>query len=372
MVIFVGSDEHKDFVSKLVSEYETASGPRPGLFYYKKTRFKGFSVGNIKIGEHKITFPNDFIDSLDKDDDIVLVVRGEYGKWNSDAFFTEICQLTDTLKNAGPNMKGKKAKRLCIALPREGYVKQDHIFRDDEGNIIYGESLTSTMQRRIFKNLGADMLLTVYPHDFRLPGEGEGWIRTAADGNDISKMIIDSEEVEKEGNKIIQDWTNFAWAINPVKIVAEHFSENDIKIDVVVAPDRGSYPFSKFIADSMGAECAVIDSHRWRKDTNQITSDGIDYDVSGKSVLIPDDFILAGGKTRHAIDQVRKGNDKSKWPKEIHIAVIHGEMSGTAYESLMKRNVELYCSNSIKNPAEKLDITPILARRIHEKFIQGK
>ena len=298
---------------------------------------------------HKIVFPEEIIEELRKDDNVILVLRGKYKYWNSDSMFMESCQLVDTLKSGGPNMKGESAKRLCVVFPKEGYVKQDKIFKDDCEKTILGESLSVATQRKVLKSLGADLMISLYPHDFRLPEDGEGWIKTE-----------------------YQNWTNFVWAINPVKVIPEYFRKKNIHIDLVVAPDRGAYDFSEYIANKLGAECSYIDSHRSREDCNIVmTKNDLCKDLSGKSILIPDDWILAGGKTKNAIKFLKPEGQKEKWPKEIHIAVIHGEMNGNAYEELMERNIKLYYTNSVENPAGVIDVTIIMADRIKKLFLDG-
>ncbi len=364
MVIVIGSDEHKDFVSSVANKLDKSK-----VFFYHKTQFKGFSSGDIKIGEHKISFPEKLTEELKKDDKVVLIVRGKHSKWNSDALFLEMCQLVDTLKNGGPNMKEAKAKRLCLVLPREGYGKQDHMFRGEDGNVTYGESFTSVMQRRILKNLGTDLMITVYPHDFRPEDDREGWIKTACSKKDPSKVLLGNAEIRDKDVRIIQDWTDFAWSVNPVSIISDFFRKKNIKIDSVVAADKSAYGFSKFVAGELGVECILIESHRSRDDTTKITCETEpNLKLKGKSVLLPDDMILTGSKIFHAIDCLR--SEENDCPKEIHIAVIHGEMTGNTYEKLLERDVKVYCSNSIANPVEFMDMTPVLAERINRLFLR--
>ena len=344
MAIVIGSDEHKDFVSSIAKNIEGSK-----VFFYKKTQFRGYSSGGIWIGEHKISFPEELIKEMQKDDDVILVIRGKYKYWNSDSMFMEVCQLVDTLKSSGPNMKGVKAGRLCLVLPKEGYVKQDKIFKDDKGEKVFGKSLSIATHRKVLKKLGTDIIISLYPHDFRLPDDKEDWIKTD-----------------------YQNWKEFAWAVNPVKLIPDYFRKNNIAIDIVVAPDKSAYDFSKYIADSIGADCLCIDSHRSREDCGIVTSkNALHRDLSGKFVLIPDDWILAGGKTKNAIKFVRPKGHKDKWPKEIHIAVIHGEMNGNAYDELMEKDIKLYCTNSVENPAGIIDVTDILADRIKKLFLDG-
>ena len=365
MTIVIGSDGHKDFVSSVAKNLDDSK-----VFFYHKTQFKGYSSGDVRIGEHKISFPEELVEELKTDGNVILIVRGKYSKWNSDALFLEMCQLVDTLKSGGPNMKGVKAERLCLVLPREGYGKQDHMFRGEDGNIIYGESLTSSMQRRILKSLGTDLIITVYPHDFRPEGDREGWIKTACSKENPSELLLGNEEIGNREVSIIQDWTGFAWSVTPVKIISDFVKRKNIRIDAVISADKSAYSFSKFIADKLGVECILIESHRSREDATKITCNNeINAKLKGKSVLLPDDMILTGSKIFHAINCLR--SDENNSPEEIHIAEIHGEFTGDTYEKLIEKNVKVYCSNTIQNPAEVMDITEILAERINRLFLDG-
>ena len=351
MVIVIGSGLHEGFAEK-ITEHLKQRGKNAEMFLYELTEFKGFSAGGINIGERKIRFPEKLIDALERDDEAILVVRGRYGLWNSDAIFMETCQLIDTLKSGLLNMKGKRVKRLCLVMPKEGYVKQDKVFSDDNGKPMFGESISIATQRKAFKLLGADMLITVYPHDFRLPEDREGWIKTETEGH------------------VIQDWTGFAWAVNPVRHVAEFFIKKGIKIDAVIAPDRGAYEFSSYIAGILEAESSYIDSHRMRSDPRIIVNKKeFAMDLAEKNVLLVDDWILTGSKIKNAIDALLKGGENFSPPKSIHVAVIHGELTGNTYDELMKRGIKLYCTNTMKNPAENIDITPLIADRIERLFL---
>ncbi|NOX71339.1 MAG: hypothetical protein GXO64_01425, partial [Candidatus Micrarchaeota archaeon] len=346
MVIFIGHKRHRKFTDSIAMNVAKIANIEPAIFSYETTVFKGFSSDDYNVGERKIKFPEKLIESLDYDKDVVLIVRGEYSRWDSDALFMETCQLIDTLKSGLPNMKGRKAHRLCIVLPKEGYVKQDKIFKDDNGNMIYGESISVLTQRKVLKLLGADIILTVYPHDFRLPKDEEGWISTTTG----------------KGEEL-QNWTGFAWAINPSSLLADYFISNKIKIDIVIAPDKGAYDFAKFIAEKIGAQCAYLDAHRSRKDATKITTRNmLDVNLTGKNILIPDDWILTGSKTKNAID-ILKGGEFGN-PDNIYVSVVHGEMTGDTYRELVKRGIMLLCSNTIENPEATIDITPLLAKRI--------
>jgi len=182
-------------------------------------------------------------------------------------------------------------------------------------------------------------------------GNNEGWIKTTSFWGGV-----------------IQDWTDFAWAINPTQLIADYFIGNNTKIDVVIAPDKGAYEFAKEIADKLNADSVYIDAHRSRKDATRInTKNALDINLSGKRVLIPDDWILTGSKVKNAIELLKKRKDNS--PAEIHVGVIHGELTGNAYKELADSGIRLHCSNTIKNPEEKIDITPLLAERIKNIFI---
>jgi len=369
-MIFIGEVGDR-YVQQLAKDFNTLTGSENGVYRFCVENFPGgeYSVRLVdnpcndpKRPASSYKNPVQLSRAIKKGEDVVLVVRGRYGSdWNSDRLMGIARQATEVLKSGDPEyLSGAVAKRLCLVMPHEPFTKQDKLFVDD-GRQLRGAAKTLKMDRKDLKRDGVDLMLTVFPHDYRR----EGWVRKKAHKGHEQIVYTDWTDVEQDGLCYVEDWKNFLWAIDPVHLVPEYIRRAGIKIDVAVSPDGNASSMCTAVRKDLGIWETGITKHRSRKDSTQIrTTRRLDPTrIKGRSVGIFDDWVLRGTTMMHAIEDVRKAGAKA-----VHCFCVHGEFVGDAYERLKALGVKLYTTDTIDNPSAVISTTEQIAERLNTLF----
>ena len=288
---------------------------------------------------------------IENDGKILAVVQGEYGgKWNSDHIVGKSKQIADVLKEDDIEYRAKlpKPEKLGVLWTHSPFAKQDKLFADDNGNPMYAVPKTIKMMRRDMKRCGVDILFEIFPHDYRR----EGWIYKKAPKNALHKVYTDwgkLPELEKARLVTVEDWRNFAWAIDPTALIAEYIRTN-IPADVIVSPDFTADAMSINISKELGVWNEALQKQRSRKDGKITLKNHLKEElVEGKNVIITDDMVYTGRTLFLAAkDAYQHG------AQNISFVVVHGQLTGDAEKRIKESGIGLYTADTIVNPFARI------------------
>ncbi len=369
-MIFIGQVGDR-YTDKLAADYNNLTDSENSVYRFCVTNFSGGEYRvrlvdnpchNPKTADVLYKNPTNLARAIAKGEGVVLVVRGKSGDgWDSDKLFGITCQATEILKSGDPEyLGGVRADKLCVVMPHEPCTKQDKLFTY-KGKPTRGAVKTLKMNRRILKLMGVDVLVTVFPHDYRR----EGWVRKKAYGGKEHEVHTDWSDLEQDGLYYVEDWKGFAWAVDPTHLIPEYIRRTGIKIDVAVSPDFNASSMCTNIRKDLGIWETGIRKSRSRKDSTQVrTTKRLDpTKIEGRTVGIFDDWVLRGTTMKSAIKAV-----KSAGAEKVHCFCIHGEFAGDAHAELRRLGVELYSTDTIDNPSAVISTTEQIAERLRTTF----
>lgn len=322
-------------------------------------------------GKCDLSCPNDpkrFRKDLEKYGKVVLVVRGRSGaSWNSDKIINITHQLVDVMKGDDPEYKGLNAEKLCVLWPYQPYSKQDRIFTSDgtsDGELIYASPKTSTTIRKNLKRAGVDLLITVFPHDYRR----EGWIYKKAFPGKEHEVLTDWHNLpksEQEKLETLEDWRGFAYAVDPTYSLACYLWENKIPVDRFVSPDGTASALSVNLSKHYGVWSAGLEKKRSRIDgTSELLTYLTEEIVGGEDVFIVDDMIVTGGTLIKAINEAKRVGAKS-----VSCMAFHGKFTEGALNKLREAGAKIYTMDTVENPTGVIESAPDVARRLYHYFV---
>ncbi len=369
-----------NYASRLVDECRSVL---EGDIYYFTFCMKDFKGGEYKVRlvdkhcgngpdscNNSCSNPRELAKLIGNGESVVLVVRGKYGNsWNSDKLSGIARMGVEILKSGDREyLGGVKAERLCLVLPHEPYSKQDKLFLKDENDPesrLEGECKTLKLQRRIFNDLGVDLMLTVLPHDYR----EEGFVRKKAYIGREDKIFTNWQGLDTKGLVYVEDWDKFLCAINPTPEIASYIRREGLKFDAMVSPDLTSNRMCAVLKQELGIWGDVLKSKRSRDDASEIKTEGFfgevdESKIKGKNIAIVDDWVLAGGKSRAAIDMLKKYN-----PARIDIIACHGECVGDICDFYEKQGIGMHFTDTVESPYAKIPTTAAVAERIKQRFL---
>lgn len=254
----------------------------------------------------------------------VFVVQTATSNVNEDLM--ELFIILDSLKRSF-------AGKIHVVMPHYAYSRQDRVATPRE-------PISAKLVADLISTAGADHLITMKLHS----DQEQGFFDFPVDN------------------------------VNTQSLFADYFAKKKIKDLVVVSPDEGGAKDAKKLADSLGAELAII--HKTRPGHNKAEVSHVVGDVEGKTCLIYDDMIDTAGSVTAAKEALVGRGAK----KDIYLAATHAVFSDPAMERLAKAGFkEVVVSNSIPAPKKKfkgltvLSVAPLLAKIIesvhHDKSV---
>jgi len=200
------------------------------------------------------------------------------------------------------------AKRITVVAPFYGYGRQD---RKAEGR----EPITAKLVANLFKNAGAQRLVSVDLHSGQIQGFFEGPV------DHLTAMPV------------LVDW----------------MSANLSDDLVVVSPDAGRVKVAERYANQLGADIAIVHKRRVKGHKNAVEAKDVIGDVSGRCCVLIDDMIDTAGTIVAAAEQlVEKG------ASSVYAACTHGVFSGPAIDRLKNSVLEkVVITNTLPLPPEK-------------------
>ncbi|MDA8235807.1 MAG: ribose-phosphate diphosphokinase [Clostridia bacterium] len=287
--------------------------------------YLGVSVGDSKVtrfsdGEIHVRI-NESVRGAD-----VFVVQPTCAPINDNLM--ELLIMIDGLRRAS-------ARRITAVLPYYGYARQDRKTRARE-------PITAKLVANLITSGGAMRAITMDLH----AGQIQGFFDIPVDH------------------------------LPGVPILAEYFSNKNLKDVVVVSPDLGGVTRARDLAERIGASIAIIDKRRPEPNVAEVMN--IIGTIQDKTVIMIDDIIdTAGTITLGAQALLDRG------AKDVYACCTHPVISGPALQRLQESPIkEVVVTNTIPLTEEKiidkikvLSVAPLLGEaiiRIHEDLSVSK
>jgi len=229
---------------------------------------------------------------------------------NPNEIMMEIIFASRTAKELG-------AKKVTIVAPYLAYMRQDKRFypRECKSNTIMSALMTC-----------GDKILTVDPHLHRIRSLKEIFKIPA-------KRLSANEAIAK-------------------------YIEKNIKNEVIVGPDSESYQWAEAIARKIHLHAVVLKKKRYTSRHVRIkVKKGTDF--KGKNVVIVDDIISTGHTMIEPIKQIKRMG-----AKKIYCIGVHGLFVEGALKRLKKLGATVITTNTIPNPAAKIDLSGEIAKAL--------
>ena len=224
-------------------------------------------------------------------------------------------------------LKGASAGRITVVTPYYPYVRSD---KKDEPRI----SITARLMGQLFREAGADRVLTVNLHNLQI----QGFVPMPCDQLDA----------------------------NPV--IAHYFRERyDMDNFGVLATDAGGLKWATIYAEILRVPVAVCDKRRYKDNEDPEIRHVIGADeIRGREIGIFDDEILTGGTMVEAMRALREKFDLSV----SCVSCVHGVFSAGAVERLMEAGVKRIVTTDTLPPMDTnehlhvVSMAPLLANAI--------
>jgi len=222
-----------------------------------------------------------------------------------DEHIMELCLIVDALKRGG-------AEKIVALVPWFGYGVQDKVFMP-------GEALSSKVVIDFLQTVGIHSLITLDLHSDNIIG------------------FFDVPVVH----------------VSAIPIFAKFIKRKYGRNVLVVSPDFGGAKRARRFAKEIGQSgtIGIVDKER-SLTTGKVKLRGINLEVRGKIVVLPDDFISTGG----TLIEVAKLLAMER-PKKIIACITHPLLSGNAAANLAESKIDkLIATDSVIISPEKRKI----------------
>lgn len=223
-----------------------------------------------------------------------------------------------------------KPARIVVIMPFMGFRRQE---RDCSG----GEAVMAELVANFTVKAGATDVVLCDPH-----------------------APVTVEYFEEAGARVR--------VIEANEIFADIARQRDLRNCLALSPDVGRSDMTCKFADLLGIPVVKILKKRPEHDISE--SEGIDGDLTGKTVIIREDEISTAGTIAATNKEVERAGGK-----EIVVMATHGVLAGGAIQKLKKAELisEVWTTDTIYLPWEKripkihqVSIVPIIAKEILE------
>lgn len=277
------------------------SGSASNAFSKEFSRLIGAKLASVQIKR----FPDDEC-YVKISDDLknmnVFLVQTAYPDNN----IIELFLLQDAIKRLNPS-------KITTIIPYMGYARQDKIF-----NI--GEPKSSQKIAELIGN-SCDKVFTIDIHE---------------------KGILNFFNVQ-------------SYNVSAIEEIGKYLKS--IKIDIVIAPDKGAFELAKQCGIVAECEMDYLEKKRIDGHTVEITPKSLD--VNGKSVAIVDDIISTGGTIIKASKEL-----KNQGCKQVIAACTHGIFASNALDKLNLVCDKIISTDTIENITSYISSAPAVANHI--------
>jgi ribose-phosphate pyrophosphokinase len=183
------------------------------------------------------------------------------------------------------------ARRITAVIPYFGYARQD---RKDQPRV----PITAKLVADLLSVSGAQRVLTMDLHAAQI----QGFFNIPLDHLTAAPVFI------------------------------KHITERQLPNLVLVAPDPGSIPMTRYFAQKLKTSLAFIDKRRPEQDQTEVMN--IIGQVDGKNVVIQDDMINTASTLTQGAQAL-----SDLGAKEIYAYCTHPVLSGPAIENVVKSTI---------------------------------
>ena len=268
-----------------------------------KKPYSALEVTHFPDSEIKLRFKVDV-----KNKDIVLV-QSFYGNVND--CIIEALFAAETAKDLG-------AKKITLVAPYFPYLRQDRRFNP-------GECISL---RTIAQNIDEDFdeVIIMDPHLHR---------------EKTLRHIFKISSKRLTANPLIVDYI-----------------KKKVRNPLIIGPDWESYKWARRIAEKIGCDFAIMEKERYSARNVRVKLNK-KIDIKSKNLVFIDDMISTGHTLLEAIKAMRKLG-----AKKVTCFAVHGILVENALNKLRKAGATVITTNTIPNPAAKIDIAGVIAKVI--------
>ena len=223
-------------------------------------------------------------------------------------------------------LRRSSAKKIIAVIPYFGYARQNQ-------QHLGGEPVSAQVVAKMIESVGADELITLDLHEEQTTGFFEIPI------NHLSALPLLAKKV-----------INYLDADCPL----------DKNRFAVASPDQGGVERTRLFAKTLGiAETVLVEKKRNLEIKHESKVVEVSGNVSGKTVIIPDDVIVSGGTILNAANSlIAKGAEK------VFLAATHADFIKGTGKKLQSSKVEkVFVTDTIqlqeRNIFEKLRVVSV-------------
>ena len=265
-----------------------------------KASYSELLVDHFPDGELRVRFPDDVKGKH------VILINSLLPQPNESLM--ELVFAVHTAKDLG-------AKKVTAVAPYLAYMRQDKRFHP-------GECISAHVMAKLLSC--ADHVIAIDPHLHR--------IRRLQD-------IFQTKATSLTADPVFADYIH---KTHPRAII--------------IGPDEESSQWAKNIADRVGQQSVILHKKRYTATKVRTIIHGDPAVFKGRDVVIVDDIISTGNTMIEPIKQLRKFG-----AKKITCICVHGVFVNNALQRLRKLGVNVVSTNTIENPAAKIDIASLIA-----------
>ena len=268
-----------------------------------KKPYSALEVTHFPDSEIKLRFKVDV-----KNKDIVLV-QSFYGNVND--CIIEALFAAETAKDLG-------AKKITLVAPYFPYLRQDRRFNP-------GECISL---RTIAQNIDEDFdeVIIMDPHLHR---------------EKTLRHIFKISSKRLTANPLIVDYI-----------------KKKVRNPLIIGPDWESYKWARRIAEKIGCDFAIMEKERYSARNVRVKLNK-KIDIKSKNLVFIDDMISTGHTLLEAIKAMRKLG-----AKKVTCFAVHGILVENALNKLRKAGATVITTNTIPNPAARIDIAGVIAKAV--------
>ncbi|MEM4239999.1 MAG: ribose-phosphate diphosphokinase [Candidatus Woesearchaeota archaeon] len=265
-----------------------------------RSKYSGLQLSSFPDGELRVRIADDITGRH------VILVNGFMPNPNKN--LVESVFAIQTAKQLG-------ASKVTLVAPYLAYMRQDKMFHP-------GECISAKVMAKMLDC--ADQVIAVDPHLHRI--------------------------------KRLQDiFRAKAKSISADNAIAQYISKHWPNA-IIIGPDIESSQWAKKIADSIGQESMILLKKRYTATKVRIIVHGDPARFRNRDVVVVDDIISTGHTMFEPIRQLKRFG-----ARKIICIGIHGVFVANALQKLRKMGAEVITTNTIANPAAKIDVSSAIA-----------
>ncbi len=208
------------------------------------------------------------------------------------------------------------ASKIVLVIPYMAYLRQDKRFH--EGEVVSNKIVANLLSC-------ADEVITVDPHLHRIKSLHEIFPRHVK-----------------------------AVSLTAAQQIADYVAGLGRNVELI-GPDSESSQWASTVASYLGRGAVILHKKRYTSEHVK-TKVRMNNPVRGKTVVLVDDIISTGNTMIEPIKQLKKMG-----AKKIYAIAVHGIFAEGALQRLQKLGVTVVCTNTIENPAAKIDVSGLIS-----------